>query len=249
MNDNELVDMICRDLFCQWKMVMDLLVVLDLYSTETVVCLVELWQWAVNRLIRAISFHLVLGLLRDFYLWNSIVLWTYIRTLWYYLWLEVLLYLLSVAWNLQRRWQGIFSLVLSVLKYPLCPKNEVILEYSIFFDQSLGAIWFLIRHQKGLPIKKIPSFELEFCLPANILLSKTFLTRFVWLWQIFVHMSIVLCIACSFWVWCKKFVFIPPCLDFLFQNISWSQWFMLYNYSDNNFIILLMKLVHLIVWV
>ena len=39
MNGNEQDDMTCRNLLCQRKMVMRLLVVLDLYSPETVVCL------------------------------------------------------------------------------------------------------------------------------------------------------------------------------------------------------------------
>ena len=39
MNDNEQVDMIYRNLLCQWKMVLHWLVVLDLYSLETVACL------------------------------------------------------------------------------------------------------------------------------------------------------------------------------------------------------------------
>ena len=114
MNGNEQDDMTCRNLLCQRKMVMRLLVVLDLYSLETVACLfVELWQWTMSRMNRAISFHVVLGLSYGFYLWKSIALWTNIWILWHCLWLEVLLYLLSVAWNLQRRWKRIFSLVLS----------------------------------------------------------------------------------------------------------------------------------------
>ena len=45
-----------------------------------------------------------------------------------------------------------FTGSLRALKCSLCPKNEVLLKYFIFFDQSFGAIWFLIHHQKGLPI-------------------------------------------------------------------------------------------------
>ena len=39
-----------------------------------------------------------------------------------------------------------FTGSLRALKCSLCPKNEVLLQYFIFFDQSLGVIWFLIRH-------------------------------------------------------------------------------------------------------